>query len=339
MRLFGTFILILLGANRIHGQLGGESTYQFLNLMSSPRQAALGGKVLTNVDYDVTQALYNPATINLDMDNQLSFNYSNYLGDIRYGTAAYAYTVDRRTQTFHFGMTYINYGSFDGYDENGSGTGTFTGNEAALSVGYATQIGYSDFYIGANLKFITSKLEQYSSFGLAADFGFIYIDQYLDFNAALVIRNFGTQLSTYAGVKESLPFEIDLGLSQTLENVPIRWHLTFENLQKWPIGTPNPSRTSTDLDGNKTDEKVTFVNNLLRHSIVGVELFPDKGFNLRFGYSFRRSEELKILEQRDFSGLSFGIGLKFNKMRLSYTHARYSSAANTSFIGIQINLN
>jgi hypothetical protein len=339
MRLFFTFILIFLGTNGIHAQLGGESTYQFLNLVSSPRQAALGGKVLTNVDYDVTQALYNPATINLDMDNQLSFNYSNYLGDIRYGTAAYAYTVDRRTQTFHFGMTYIDYGSFDGYDENGSGTGSFTGNEAALSAGYATQIGYSDFYIGANLKFITSKLEQYSSFGLAADFGFIYIDQYLDFNAALVIRNFGTQLSTYAGMKESLPFEIDLGLSQTLENVPIRWHLTFENLQKWPIGTPNPSRTTTDLDGNQTEEKVTFVNNLLRHSIIGVELFPDKGFNLRFGYSFRRSEELKILEQRDFSGLSFGIGLKFNKMRLSYTHARYSSAANTSFMGIQINLN
>ena len=339
MRLFVTFIIILLATNGLHAQLGGESTYQFLNLMSSPRQAALGGKVLTNVDYDVTQALYNPATINSEMDNQLSFNYSNYLGDIRYGTAAYAYTVDRRTQTFHCGMTYINYGSFDGYDENGSNTGTFTGNEAALSVGYATQIGYSDFYIGANLKFITSKLEQYSSFGIASDIGVIYIDQYLDFNAALVIRNFGTQLSTYAGMKESLPFEIDLGFSQTLENVPIRWHLTFENLQKWPIGSPNPSRTNNDLDGNQTEEKVTFVNNLFRHTIVGVELFPEKGFNLRLGYSFRRAQELKILEQRNFSGLSFGIGLKFNKMRLSYTHARYTSAANTSFIGIQISLN
>ena len=36
-------------------QLGGEATYQFLNLISSPRQAAMGGKVLTNVDYDVTK--------------------------------------------------------------------------------------------------------------------------------------------------------------------------------------------------------------------------------------------------------------------------------------------
>jgi len=306
--------------------------------MSSPRQAALGGKVITNVDYDVTQALYNPATINIEMDNQLALNYANHLGDIRYGTAAYAYTVDRRTQTFHAGVTYINYGNFEGYDENGNSTGDFTGNEAALSIGYALQIGFSDFYAGANIKLISSKLEQYSSFGAALDFGVIYINEYLDFNAALVVRNIGTQLTTYAGLNEPLPFEIDFGMSQTLENVPIRWHLTFENLQQWPIATANPARATTDLNGNQTQEEVGFLSQLIRHTLLGVELFPKKGFNLRLGYSFRRAEELRIIEQRNFSGLSFGIGLKFNKLRFSYTHARYSLASNTSFLGMQIDL-
>lgn len=322
----------------VFAQLGGNATYQFLNLMSSPRQAALGGKVITNVDYDVTQALYNPATINIEMDNQLALNYANHLGDICYGTAAYAYTVDRRTQTFHAGVTYINYGNFEGYDENGNSTGDFTGNEAALSIGYALQIGFSDFYAGANIKLISSKLEQYSSFGAALDFGVIYINEYLDFNAALVVRNIGTQLTTYAGLNEPLPFEIDFGMSQTLENVPIRWHLTFENLQQWPIATANPARAITDLNGNQTQEEVGFLSQLIRHTLLGVELFPKKGFNLRFGYSFRRAEELRIIEQRNFSGLSFGIGLKFNKLRFSYTHARYSLASNTSFLGMQIDL-
>ncbi len=322
----------------VFAQLGGNATYQFLNLMSSPRQAALGGKVITNVDYDVTQALYNPATINIEMDNQLALNYANHLGDIRYGTAAYAYTVDRRTQTFHAGVTYINYGNFEGYDENGNSTGDFTGNEAALSIGYALQIGFSDFYAGANIKLISSKLEQYSSFGAALDFGVIYINEYLDFNAALVVRNIGTQLTTYAGLNEPLPFEIDFGMSQTLENVPIRWHLTFENLQQWPIATANPARATTDLNGNQTQEEVGFLSQLIRHTLLGVELFPNKGFNLRLGYSFRRAEELRIIEQRNFSGLSFGIGLKFNKLRFSYTHARYSLASNTSFLGMQIDL-
>ncbi|MGC6525151.1 MAG: type IX secretion system protein PorQ, partial [Flavobacteriaceae bacterium] len=280
----------------------------------------------------------NPATINVEMDNQLALNYANHLGDIRYGTAAYAYTVDRRTQTFHAGVTYINYGNFEGYDENGNSTGDFTGNEAALSIGYALQIGFSDFYAGANVKLISSKLEQYNSFGAALDFGVIYINEYLDFNAALVVRNIGTQLTTYAGLNEPLPFEIDFGMSQTLENVPIRWHLTLENLQQWPIATANPARATTDLNGNQTQEKVGFLSQLIRHTLLGVELFPKKGFNLRMGYSFRRAEELRIIDKRNFSGLSFGIGLKFNKLRFSYTHARYSLASNASFLGMQIDL-
>lgn len=319
-------------------QLGGQSTYQFLNLVSSPRQAALGGKVLTNVDYDVTQALYNPSTINVEMDNQLALNFSNYLGGITYGTAAYAYTWDRRHQTFHTGLTYVDYGSFQGYDENGIETNTFTGKEAALSFGYAVQIGYSDFYFGSNLKFITSTLEQYSSFGVATDLALLYKDDRLEFQGTLVVRNLGTQITTYAGRNESLPLEIDIGLSQTLENVPLRWHLTFENLQQWPIGKPNPARGTTDLEGNVTNEKVGFLANVIRHTILGAELFPDKGFNIRLGYNFRRAEELRIEDQRNFSGLSAGFSIKLNKTRFSYTHAKYSGASNTNFFGLQIDL-
>ncbi len=335
--LFWLFFVWVISAPAF-AQLGGNATYQFLNLISSPRQAALGGKIITNVDYDVTQGLYNPATINLEMDNQLALNYANYLGDISYGTAAYAYTIDRRVQTFHAGITYVNYGSFDGYDENGNSTGTFTGNETALSFGYAFQIGFSDFYAGANIKLISSKLEQYSSLGVALDVGLIYINEFLELNAALAIRNIGTQFTTYAGLNEPLPFEVDLGFSQKLKNVPIRWHLTFENLQQWPIAAANPARVTTDLSGNQTQEEIGFLSQLIRHTIVGAELFPDRGFNIRLGYSFRRAEELRILEQRNFSGLSFGIGIKFNKLRFSYTHARYSSASNTSFLGVQISL-
>lgn len=321
-----------------NAQVGGEATYQFLNLVSSPRQAALGGKVFTNVDYDVTQALFNPATINVEMDNQLAINYTSYLGGISYGTAAYAYTVDRRTQTFHAGITYVNYGSFDGYDEDGNSTGSFSGNETALSMGYALQVGYSDFYFGGNMKLITSKLEQYTSLGAAVDLGLVYINDYLDFTAALVVRNLGSQITTYADLNEPLPFEVAFGMSQRLENVPIRWHVTFENLQDWPIARPNPARVTSDLGGNQSSEEIGFLGQVIRHTILGAELFPEGGFNIRLGYNFRRAEELRIVDQRNFSGLSAGFSIKMNKMRFSYTHAKYTSAANSNFFGLQIDL-
>ena len=328
--------LLLYGSASI-GQIGGQTVYQFLNLVASPRQAALGGKVLTIYDNDVNQAHYNPATINPEMHNQLAINYGSYFGELTYGTASYAYTYDRHIQTFQAGINYINYGSFEGYDEQGQPTESFWGSEVALSMGYAYNVPYTDLHIGASAKLISSSLETYQSFGGAVDLGALYIDERNDVNWALAIRNIGTQFSTYNGLREKLPLEILVGVSQELENVPIRWHLTLENLQQWNVSFSNPARAEQSFDGTTTPEKVSFVNNALRHVIAGVELFPNRGFNLRLGYNFRRAEELRIVEQRNFSGLSVGFGLKLNKLKFNYSYSRYTLAGNTSLFGLSIN--
>ncbi|RZJ27763.1 MAG: type IX secretion system protein PorQ [Flavobacterium sp.] len=320
-----------------YGQVGGKSVFEFLNLMTSPRQAALGGKVITIYDQDVNTANFNPATINADMDNHLALNYGSLFSEVTYGTASYAYTYDRHVQTFQAGVNYVNYGTFDGYDENGNRTNDFTGSEIALSFGYAYNIPATNFHIGGSAKFISSTLESYNSIGLAADLGGIYVNEDTGLNMALVVRNVGTQITKYADEQEQLPLEIMFGISQQLENVPIRWHLTLENLQQWNVAFSNPARAQGNIDGGETEEKVSVFNNALRHVIVGAELFPKKGFNLRLGYNFRRSEELRLLEQRNFSGLSFGFGLKINKLKFNYSYSRYTLAANTSLFGLTIN--
>ena len=334
----GLFFILFFTSTVALAQVGGKYTYQFLSLVNSPREAALGGKVVTNYDYDPTQALYNPATINPAMDNQLSVNYNNYIGDVNYGTASYAYLWDRRTQVIHAGVSYINYGKFDGYDELGNPTSSFSGGEVAVSFGHARNILFTNFHVGVNVKFISSKLEQYSSFGGALDIGVMYVYEDWDLHITGVARNIGTQFTPYDEVYEPLPFELIFGISQTLENIPIRWHLTFENMQVWNIAFANPDRGDTDLEGNTTEEKINFIDNTFRHTIVGIELFPEKGFNIRLGYNLRRAEELRIIEQRAFAGLSAGFSIKLNKLRFSYTYSKYSTAANTSFFGLNIDL-
>lgn len=321
-----------------YSQIGGQGVYQFLNLISSPRQAALGGKTITNYDYDVNQPLFNPASINTEMDGRLALNYGNYFGDVTYGTGAFAYTYDRHLQTLHGGITYINYGKFDGRDEFGATTGEFTGSEIALSLGYAYNVPWTKLYLGGNAKFISSTLESYNSFGVAADLAALYVDDKNDINYALVVRNFGTQIKTYNGTNEKLPFEVIAGISQELENVPIRWHLTLENLQHWNVSFSNPARSQQTIDGEAIEEKVGFLGNTMRHVIFGAEIFPKKAFSVRLSYNFRRAAELKILEQRSFSGLSAGFGLRFRKFRFDYSYSRYTLAANTSLFGLTINL-
>jgi hypothetical protein len=320
-----------------YSQVGGKYTYQFLNLVTSPRQAALGGKTITIYDDDVNQVNFNPATINVEMDNHLALNYGSYYGEVTYGTASYAYTYDRHLQTFQVGVNYVNYGSFEGYDESGQPTTSFTGSEIALSAGYAYNIPYTTIHIGANAKLISSTLENYNSLGGAIDIGAIFIDERNDVNWGLVIRNIGTQFTTYSEVREKLPLEVIVGVSQELEHVPLRWHLTLENLQQWNVAFSNPVRGELSLDGTSAEEKISFVNTALRHVIFGVELFPKKSFNLRLGYNFRRAEELRILEQRNFSGVSLGFGLKFNKLKFNYSYSRYTLAGNTSLFGLTIN--
>ncbi len=333
-----TFLFLLFITHSAFSQVGGENVYQFLNLISSPRQAALGGKTITTYDYDVNQPLFNPASINEEMNGRLALNYSNYLGDVNYGTASYAYTYDKHVNTFHAGVTYINYGKFDGRNEFGEATGSFSGGEVALSLGYAYNVPWTNLYFGANAKFISSTLESYQSFGAAVDLGAIYVDDKNDINYGLVVRNFGTQITTYNGVNEKLPFEVIAGISQELENVPVRWHLTLENLQRWKVAFSNPARSEQTIDGGVQEEKVGFLANAFRHVIFGVEILPQRAINFRLSYNFRRAAELKIVDQRTFSGISAGFGIRFNKFTFDYSYSRYTSASNTSQFGLMINL-
>ena len=71
---------------------------------------------------------------------------------------------------------------------------------------------------------------------------------------------------------------------------------------------------------------------------MGAELFPEKGFNIRLGYNFRRGQELKILDQRSFAGISAGFGLRFGKIKFDYSYSRYTLAASTNLFGLMINL-
>ena len=331
------YLILILLCSVTHGQIGGQSAYQFLNLVTSPRQAALGGKIITIYDNDVNQANFNPATINSEMDNHLALNYGSYFGEVTYGTASYAYTFDRHLQTFQAGVNYVNYGKFQGTDETGNPTSDFTGSEIALSFGYSFMIPDVPIHFGANAKLISSTLESYNSLGGAVDIGALFIDERNDVNWALVVRNIGIQFTTYSGTKEKLPLEVLIGVSQEVENVPIRWHLTLENLQQWNIAFSNPARAVGSIDGGSTPEKVSVFNNALRHVIIGVELFPRKSFNVRLGYNFRRGEELSVLEQRNFSGISLGFGLKFNNLKFNYSYSRYTLAGNTSLFGLTIN--
>jgi len=71
-----TLLFVVVSLN-LYSQVGGESIYNFLNITGSARQAAWGGKVITLMD-EVNQPLWNPSTINQNLDNQFGLNFNKF---------------------------------------------------------------------------------------------------------------------------------------------------------------------------------------------------------------------------------------------------------------------
>lgn len=335
MRIYS--IIFFLFSSFAFAQVGGEEVYLFLNQPTSARQTAMGGAVLTLTD-DVNQPLWNPASINNDLDGKLSLNYLNYLTDINYFSGTYAYMVDRRIGTFHGGLTYLNYGSFIGADENGVETGTFKAYDMSLSLGYARQLPYMPIYVGANVKVISSVIEQYHSMGAAVDIGLLYYDERKPYRFGLVVRNFGMQITQYTDLQERLPLQVILSGSFKPEYVPVKLYGSLTNLQKWQIAYANPSDATTDFENNTIINKPDFFDNTLRHIVIGAELFPDKPLNIRAGINFQRAQEVGLNFTRTFAGLSAGFGLKFENFHLNYAFSKFHPATDAHTFSLEINL-
>ncbi len=316
---------------------GGERVFSFLNFSTSARQTALGGSILTLTD-DVNQASWNPATINETMSGKLAFNYANYLKDVNYFSTNYAYHINEHAGTLHTGITYLNYGTFIAADENGVETGTFKAFDMAWSLGYAYQIPHSHFFVGTNFKLIHSVIEQYHSLGLALDIGGLYYNPEKAYKIGFVIRNAGLQITQYTDTKEPVPLLIQLGASYRLEHVPIRLYGTLNDLQTWKIAFANPSDSTADFEGNVSLNEPTFVNNLVRHVVIGAELFPESGFSLRFGFNFKRANELKLHSIRSFSGINAGFGIKIRRFKLNYAFSKYHPIADTHTFSLVFDL-
>jgi len=329
--------IFLFSFTSIKGQVGGEEIYQFLNLPTAARQVALGGEVLTLLD-DVNQPIWNPSVINSNLAGKFSANYTGYLAGINIGSISYAKEINRRFGTLHGSIKYIDYGSLIGSDEQGNETGQFNASDIAISIGYAINIPKTHFFIGSNFRLINATISNFSSIGISTDIAILYNNPYKNYVLTMVARNLGTQIQTFNGVKESLPFKIALGGSYLLEHVPLKWYFTLNNLQQWNISVANPSDRTTDLQGNVTDENIDFIGNAFRHLVIGAELFPEKAINLRLGYNFRRAAELKLQNVRTFSGFSFGFGIKMKKLKLNYAYSKFHSATNASTFSLLIDL-
>jgi hypothetical protein len=341
------YLLLLLPAfffllPKAYSQVGGESTYEFLNLPNSARIAALGGNYLAIYDHDITLSLANPSLISEDMHNKLGFSFVDYYTDINYGYAQYARTFNK-IGTFVASMQFINYGEFDRADASGQRNGTFTAGEYALNIGWGRRL-HPHWSIGANLKGIYSSFEAYSSFGIAVDVSGTYIHEKAGFAASLIARNIGLQLTTYYDdQRHPLPFELQLGMSQGLKYLPLKFSFLYHTMQTWDLTYRDPLVVAENTDpitGEENEDSgfADFGDKLLRHIVIGAELNITDFLSLRGGYNYGRRQDNGVSTKMSTTGFSWGVGLRIKKFHFSYARSRYHLAGSPNYITLTFDL-
>lgn len=304
----------------------GTNVYPFLNIPVSARQAALGGDAVSVRDFDVGFAAVNPGLMNLEQDQMLAVNYSSYLAGSQYGTLSYVRDLEYG-HLIGFNARYMNYGDIPRTDESAEINGNFGAMDASVGLSYAYQF-EEDFTIAGSANFVTSKIDTYTSMAVVANAGITYHNKQSNETLALVFRNFGYQFKTFNGTRENVAFRVDLGYTKILDEFPLAFTITAHDLQKINISQ----------DFNNNGQEINWSRKIADHFSVGAELFPQQAFNIRIGYNVKRGNELAVLDQRSFAGLSAGFGIKISSFRFDYAHVRYHNASNINMFGIALDM-
>lgn len=287
--------------------------YGFLQLPVSAHSGALGGSAISIVEPEAALADQNPSLLCPQMVGQASFSFMKYLSGTNLGYASYTGNFYQEG-AWQAGIRFVDYGHFDGYDEDGSATGSFGAKDIAFQVGVGYPINES-WHIGGTLRAIYSKYESCSAFAMGVDIGLNYYDEGIGRSFSVVLSNVGGQLKSLENRRCNLPTQLSIGVSKEVEHLPFCFTMTAIDLFDWHQEYIN-----------RMGEKHKYKNaeHVLNHLLLGIEWIPTENFYLASAYSYRR--------QREFSGdggflrgLSLGTGLKWGVTDIQCSYSSYNA--------------
>jgi len=322
-------ISILYTYSFTYAQIGGRHSFEFLNVPVDTRLSSLGGVNVSLSDWDVNSFFSNPASLNDEMNGQLSFRHSFYYAGVHLNSLGYAHKI-RNTGTWGFGVKHINYGTIDAYDPAGSSIGEINSGEVALIAGNSQQVG--NFRIGANFKLVFSNIAGYRATVVLFDVGGMYVHPEADFKVGMSIRNFGFLISDYQNSSNSsIPFDLQIGTSYKPKHMPVRFSITAYNLYKGDL-------LYYDQQGSVQDKEPTTFEKVFSHFNFGAEILISKNVHLRGGYNYLIRRQLRLEQKPGGAGFSFGIMIKVKQFEFSYSRAIYHVAGGINFAGLSVNL-
>lgn len=319
-------LLVLISSNSF-SQIGGQRSFEFLNVPVNATITALGGNNISLIGKDPSMLMVNPALTDSLSSGQISFGYLGYFAGVNQSTVTYVHEI--RNRPVSFGVNYLNYGDLEGFDPTGNSTGDFQARDYVISVGSSHKVGV--FTLGGNVKLAHSLIDTYSSSALLFDVGGIFRPGGDNWVVSLVAQNLGWILSEYTGqTRSALPFDIRLGTTFKPEFMPVRFSFTATNLVRENVAFSNPSLNPNDGEPGAGDA-------VLRRLNIGAELLLGKGLRVLLGYNHRIRRELRLQQLSGGAGFSFGMFLRIKMFELTYARSTFHAAGGVNHVTIVTN--
>ncbi len=329
--------LILFVCHPLSAQtLGGSSAFSFTKLSTSPQLSALGGINISNISSDASLTFHNPSLLTKEMHQQLQLSFNSLYADVKNYSSTYAYHYEPWKTNFAIGVQFINYGGITQTDASGNSFGSLRLTD------YVIQLSASKKYLlkwqwGASMKFIHSNYGQYRSSAIAMDLAVLYYDTQKKIQASLVLKNIGTQIKKYAGSRaDDLPFDVQLGITKRLANLPLQFSATAHHLHRFDILYNDTAFNNQNGLGSNLSKSFT-IDKLFRHFVFSAQFFISDKLELSAGYHHLRRKELSITNSPNgLTGFSYGLGVLLKKIQIRYARNQYQN--NTGYHQLGLNL-
>jgi len=188
----------------------GTTAANFLKIGVGARAAAMGDAFTVIVD-DSTSLYWNPAGLAKMEKGQLSATYNMWFAGINQGYLGMSFPLSRRGVAAG-GMNYVDMGDFDGRDEAGNPTGTFTASALNYQLGYANRVG-EKFIWGISAGLVQDTIADDIKSTYAANFGLLF-ETSESLSLGLALQNIGGQLGG-----DPLPFVAKIGMAYTWQSL------------------------------------------------------------------------------------------------------------------------
>jgi hypothetical protein len=295
---------------------------------------AMGGLNASYRVNEVSITANNPALLYPELTTQINASFNAFLGAIKTYSLTGAYHFEKRKTTLGGHIYFVDYGSIPSTDAAGNRSGDFQPRDFVIQVSAART--YLDKWTyGGNIKFISSTYQHYSSNAIAVDFGVLFFDSTKKLSASFLVKNMGTQLKTYAGEEEDLPFDLQIGITRRLAKAPFAFSLTAHHLHRF-----NTSYNDISFNNDNGFSSPSSLTEFFNHLVLATHIYLGQNLEATIGYNHFRRQELSITDgSNGLSGFSGGLRLTFSKLQILYARSVYQKGIGYNQIGITTQLN